>query len=143
MPFDGNPTNFTASPEALQALSPAAKLLYLAKFMEGLRPEQIDMQHVHSDCNTAHCAWGWGEEIGMISLAPERYGQYSPSSYCSESDSAESKCSIIFELNKRQFIHAFGPGHQFGQDSEGNSNPYTPADVARHLREVAAELGHD
>ena len=125
MPFDGSiPAN---------QLSAKAKLLLLASFMELLDVGQVDLRTVHHTCGAAHCAWGWGEVIGLF---PQSSGIEDDSEWAEEMVSAEMGCSKILGLTYQQFRHCFGIGHQF----RSLGRPYLPADVARHLRQIAEEL---
>ncbi len=51
-------------------------------------------------------------------------------------ETAEEGRSEMLGLDRGQFRHCFGLGYQF----RTLGRPYTPQDVARHLRETAAEL---
>ena len=125
MPLDGNiPAN---------QLSAKAKLLFLANFMEMLDIGQVDLRTVHHPCGAAHCAWGWGEVIGLF---PQSSGIEDDSVWAEEMVSAEMGCSKILGLTYQQFRHCFGIGYQF----RSLGRPYLPADVARNLRQIAEEL---
>lgn len=115
-------------------MTAAEKLRYLADFMETLDPDQLDLRTVHHACGSAHCAWGWGETIGLFP-APE--GEADDAGWTREMRSAEAGCSAQLGLTDRQFRACFGIGYQFRY----LDRRYTPADVARHLRRTAAELG--
>lgn len=127
MPLDGN--------TPIDQISAAAKLRHLADFMETLENEQLDLRTVHHHCRAAHCVWGWGETIGVF---PRPAGEAGDDDFrwTSEMLSAEEGCSILLGLNEKQFRYCFGIGYQF----RSLDRPYTPADVARHLRQTAAEL---
>ena len=114
-------------------MTAAAKLRYLAECMETLEPGLLDLRTVHHPCGSAHCAWGWGETIGLFPHAVEGEDD---SIWESEMAGAEEGRSTILGLDDRQFRHCFGIGYQFRK----LGRPYTPADVARHLRETAAAL---
>ena len=118
---------------AAKQLSAKAKLLHLAKFMEMLDVGQVDLRTVHHPCGAAHCAWGWGEMIGLF---PQSSGIEDDSEWAEEMLSAEKGCSKILGLTYQQFRHCFGIGYQF----RSLGRPYLPADVARHLRQIAEEL---
>ena len=125
MPLDGTiPAN---------QLTAKAKLLLLADFMETLDVGQVDLRTVHHPCGAAHCAWGWGEVIGLF---PQSSGIEDDSEWAEEMVSAEMGCSKILGLTYQQFRHCFGIGYQF----RSLGRPYLPADVARHLRQIAEEL---
>ncbi len=127
MPLDGDmPADQMTAP---------AKLLHLADFMATLELEQVDLRTVHHSCGAAHCAWGWGEVIGLF---PRSGGADDDSEWTQEMSSAQEGCSEILGLTYEQFRHCFGIGDQFRR----LGRPYTPADVARHLRQTAAELGN-
>ncbi len=117
-------------------MTAAAKLLHLADFMATLELGQVDLRTVHHACGAAHCAWGWGEVIGLF---PRSGGPEDDSEWTSEMLSAEAGRSEILGLTYQQFRHCFGIGYQF----RSLNRPYTPADVARHLRDTAAELEND
>jgi hypothetical protein len=108
-------------------MTAAAKLLHLAEFMETLEPGLLDLR-------TVHCAWGWGETIGLFPRAAAD-GE-DDSVWENEMASAEKGRSMILGLDDRRFRHCFGIGYQFRK----LGRPYTPADVAHHLRETAAAL---
>jgi len=110
-----------------------AKLRELADFMDDLDNDLLDLRTVHHACGTAHCAWGWGEVIGLF---PKSEGEDEDSVWAEEMESAREGCSHQLGLTDAQFRHCFGMGYQFRK----LERPYTPADVARHLRETAAEL---
>jgi len=114
-------------------LSAKTKLLFLANFMEMLDVGQVDLRTVHHPCGAAHCAWGWGEVIGLF---PQSSGIEDDSEWAEEMVSAEMGCSKILGLTYQQFRHCFGIGYQF----RSLGRPYLPADVARHLRQIAEEL---
>ena len=125
MPLDGSvPAN---------QVTAKAKLLLLANFMEMLDVGQVDLRTVHHPCGAAHCAWGWGEVIGLF---PQSSGIEGDSEWAEEMASAEMGCSKILGLTYQQFRHCFGIGYQF----RSLGRPYLPADVARHLRQIAEEL---
>ena len=117
----------------VERMTAAAKLLHLADYMETLEMGQVDLRTVHHACGAAHCAWGWGEVIGMF---PRSGGEEDDSEWAREMLSAEDGRSEILGLTDAQFRHCFGIGYQF----RSLGRPYTPADVARHLRQTAAEL---
>lgn len=123
----------------------ADKLRHLAEFMETLAVDQVDLRHVHHGCGAAHCAWGWGEVIGLFprageSAAGDEGGETEDDAgWEAEMLSAQTGRSALLGLTDKQFRHCFGIGYQFRR--LGRS--YTPADVARHLRETAAELELD
>ncbi|NKB55741.1 MAG: hypothetical protein GKS00_05335 [Alphaproteobacteria bacterium] len=127
MPRDGN--------IPVSQMTAAAKLLYLADFLETLEFGQVDMKTVHHACGTAHCAWGWGEEIGLFPQRDDTDGE-DDAGWAQEMSSAEDGRSDILGLTDKQFRYCFGIGYQF----RFLGHPYTPSDVARHLRETAAEL---
>ena len=112
----------------------AEKLLELAEFMDDLDSDLLDLRTVHHACGTAHCAWGWGEGIGLF---PKSQGADEDSVWAAEWESAQDGCSRILGLSEAQFRHCFGMGYQFRK----LGRPYTPADVARHLRDTASALG--
>ena len=125
MPLDGSiPANH---------LTAKGKLLFLADLMETLDVGQVDLRTVHHPCGAAHCAWGWGEVIGLF---PQSSGIEDDSEWADELSSAEVGCSKILGLTHQQFRHCFGIGYQF----RSLGRPYLPADVARHLRQTAEEL---
>lgn len=127
MPRDGStPAEQTA----------AAKLLELAEFMDDLDGDLLDLRTVHHACGTAHCAWGWGEVIGLL---PKSDDDEADSVWAAELDSAQEGHSQLLGLDDVQFRRCFGMGYQFRK----LGRPYTPADVARNLRETAAELSVD
>lgn len=128
MPLDGN--------IVADQMTATAKLLHLAEFMETLEVDQVDLRTVHHSCGAVHCAWGWGETIGLF---PRPGGDEDDAGWSEEMLSAEDGCSKILGLTYRQFRHCFGIGYQF----RTLDRPYTPADVARHLRDTAAELGQE
>ena len=127
MPRDGN--------LPAEQMTPAAMLLHLADFMDTLEPGLLDLRTVHHPCGSAHCAWGWGETIGLFPASAGGRDE-DDSVWENERISAEQGCSAILGLDDRQFRHCFGIGYQFRE----LGRPYTPADVARHLRETAAAL---
>ena len=128
MPHDGN--------IPVEQMTAAAKLRHLADFMETLEPGQVDLRTVHHSCGAAHCAWGWGEIIGLF---PRSEGIEDDSEWTREMLSAEQGCSRILALTYQQFRHCFGIGYQF----RSLGRPYAPADVARNLRQTAAVLEQD
>lgn len=132
MPRDGK----LSTDPATDRMAAAEKLVYLADFMETLALEQLDMRTVHHPCGAAHCAWGWGETIGLFPRCTEE-GDEDDTGWTREMLSAEAGCSSILGLSDKQFRACFGIGYQFCY----LGRPYTPADVARHLRRTAAELG--
>lgn len=131
----------------LDLLTPAAKLRHLADHMETLEVEQVDLRHVHHACGAAHCAWGWGEVVGLFPRTRHVDGhddgqadaQEDDSGWEAEMTSAEEGRSALLGLTYKQFRHCFGIGYQFRR--LGRS--YLPADVARHLRETATELDRE
>ena len=50
----------------IDQLSATTKLRTLADFMTDLDADLLDLRTVHHACGTAHCAWGWGEVIGLF-----------------------------------------------------------------------------
>lgn len=125
MPLDGK----MPSDQAMAA----AKLRQLADFLETLDTTQVDLRSVHHACGAAHCAWGWGEVIGVF---PRTEGTADDSGWTAEMLGAEEGRSDILGLTDKQFRYCFGIGYQFRHLNRA----YTPSDVARHLRETAAEL---
>ncbi len=125
MPRDGN--------IPVEQMTAAAKLLHLAEFMETLEGGQLDLRSVHHSCGTAHCAWGWGEVIGLF---PSSGGDEDDAVWADEMLSAKDGRSRLLGLTDAQFRQCFGMGYQF----RFLGRPYTPADVARNLRETAAAL---
>ncbi len=117
-------------------MTAAVKLLHLADYMETLELGQVDLRTVHHSCGAVHCAWGWGEVIGLF---PRSGGNEDDSEWTNEMLSAEQGRSEILGLTYKQFRYCFGIGYQF----RSLDRPYTPADVARHLRHTAAELQKD
>ncbi len=128
MPLDGH--------VRADQMTAAVKLLHLADFMETLELGQVDLRTVHHSCGAVHCAWGWGEIIGLF---PRSGGNEDDSEWTDEMSSAEQGRSKILGLTYKQFRYCFGIGYQF----RSLDRPYTPADVARHLRQTAAELAND
>lgn len=126
MPRDGSTTN--------DQMTASAKLRALAEHMDDLDADLLDLRTVHHACGTAHCAWG--EVIGLF---PKSEGAEADSVWAAEMESAEAGRSAILGLDDAQFRHCFGMGYQFRK----LGRPYTPSDVARHLRETAAELDAD
>ncbi len=125
MPFDaGIPVDQMTAP---------TKLRCLAEHMETLDIEQVNMKTVHQPCGSAHCAWGWGEVIGLF---PRPTGLEDDAGWAEEMMSAQEGCSVILGLTDKQFRYCFGIGYQF----RSLDRPYIPADVARHLRDTAAAL---
>ena len=106
--------------------------------METLDVGQVDMRTVHHPCGAAHCAWGWGETIGLFSRAAGSDDE-DDAGWTAEMESAEDGRSTLLGLTRDQFRYCFGIGYQF----RALGRPYTPADVARHLRETAAALEED
>ncbi len=122
MPFNAQTTDWSL-------YSPAEKLRALADFMETLPPEKVNMGHVH--CGTAHCAWGWADLLGMVPSG-DAFDLW-------RDEMAASRVCVspIFGFRSLdRFIYCFGSGRQF----DYLNRPYTPADVARHLRETADDL---
>lgn len=109
------------------------KLQYLADFMETLDEGQLDLRSVHHACGTAHCAWGWGEVIGLF---PRAEGDEDDAVWADEMLSAKEGRSALLGLTDAQFRQCFGMGYQF----RFLGRPYTPADVAENLRETASAL---
>ena len=125
MPKDGTLTS--------DKMTAVAKLNALAEFMDDRDGDFLDLRTVHHACGTAHCAWGWGEVIGLF---PKSEGMEVDSVWAAEWDSAQNGHSYILGLTEGQFRHCFGMGYQFRK----LGRPYSPADVARHLRETVSEL---
>jgi hypothetical protein len=118
----------------VEQMTAAAKLLHLAEYMETLDEGQLDLRTVHHACGTAHCAWGWGETIGLF---PKPVGDEDDAIWADEMQSAkEDGRSLILGLTDEQFRQCFGMGYQF----RFLGRPYTPTDVAQNLRETAAAL---
>ena len=117
----------------IDQLSAATKLRTLADFMTDLDADLLDLRTVHHACGTAHCAWGWGEVIGLF---PKSNDGDEEAVWAQEMESAAKGCSTILGLNDAQFRHCFGMGYQF----RNLGREYKPDDVARHLRETASEL---
>lgn len=116
-------------------LTAAEKLRQLADFMETLELGQLDLRTVHHACGAAHCAWGWGETIGLFPRF-DNEGDEDDAGWTREMLSAEQGSSMILGLTDKQFRACFGIGYQF----RSLNRPYTPADVAHNLRQTAAEL---
>jgi hypothetical protein len=116
-------------------MTAAQKLLRLADFMETLDQEQLDLRTVHHSCGAVHCAWGWGETIGLFPRSTGD-GEEDDAGWTREMLSAEEGRSTLLGLTDRQFRACFGIGYQF----RSLGRPYRPADVARNLRRTAAEL---
>ena len=127
MPRDGN--------IPIDRMSAAEKLRHLADFMETLELGQLDLRTVHHACGAVHCAWGWGETIGLFPRSTSE-GEEDDAAWTREMLSAEEGCSTILGLTDKQFRSCFGIGYQF----RSLNRPYTPADVAQNLRQTAAEL---
>lgn len=125
MPFDGKID--------LVQMTAAEKLRHLADFMDTLEPDLLDLRTVHHPCGSAHCAWGWGETIGLF---PKSTAGEDDSIWEAEMLSAERGRSMLLGLDEKQFRHCFGIGYQFRR----LGRPWTPSDVARHLRETALVL---
>ncbi len=125
MPRDGN--------LPVDQMTAAAKLRELAEFMETLEPGRLDLRTVHHSCGAAHCAWGWGEVIGLF---PRPENDEDDAVWADEMLSAKDGRSTILGLNDAQFRACFGMGYQFRR----LGRPYTPADVAQRLRETAVVL---
>jgi len=104
MPRDGN------SP--IGRMTAAEKLLHLADFMETLETGQLDLRTVHHACGAAHCAWGWGEIIGLFPRSAGE-GVEDDAGWTREMLSAEAGCSYLLGLTDRQFRFCFGIGYQF------------------------------
>ena len=128
MPRDGT------SPVDIKTAS--EKLRNLADFLETLEQDQVDLRSVHHPCGTVHCAWGWGEVIGLF---PKSGEPEDDSVWTAEMQSAESGRSELLGLSDKQFRHCFGIGYQFRR----LERDYTPRDIARHLRQTATELEMD
>lgn len=126
MPFDGS--------TAIAQMTASEKLRSLADFMETLEQEQVDLKTVHHSCGTAHCAWGWGETIGLFPRAEDT--DEDDAGWADEMLSAEDGRSNILGLTYEQFRYCFGIGYQF----RFLKRPYTPVDVARHLRNTATAI---
>lgn len=99
-------------------------LRHLADIVESKVPEKVFMEAFHKSCGTAHCAWGWAE------ITPELRARMS--------DKSTSYMKLYYwrmstGLTPEEADYCFGSGYQFAY----LRRPYTPADVARHLREVA------
>ena len=116
-------------------LTAAAKLRELADFMETLEGDQLDLRTVHHACGAAHCAWGWGETIGLFPRVNDQDAE-DDAGWTREMLSAEEGCSTTLGLNDKQFRACFGIGYQF----RALGRPYTPADVAANLRRTAMDL---
>jgi hypothetical protein len=129
MPFDAD--------IPIDQMTAPAKLRYLADYMETLEIEQVNMKSVHHPCGSAHCAWGWGEVIGLF---PRPVGieesDEADVGWAEEMLSAEGGRSVVLGLTDKQFRYCFGIGYQF----RSLDRPYAPADVARHLRDTAEAL---
>jgi hypothetical protein len=116
-------------------LTAAATLRELADFMETLDSDQLDLRTVHHACGAAHCAWGWGETIGLFPRVADQ-GEEDDAGWTREMESAEEGRSALLGLTEKQFRTCFGIGYQFRR----LGRPYTPADVAANLRLTATEL---
>lgn len=128
------PRDFDIAPSPTTA---AERLLALADFMDDLDAGLLDMRTVHHSCGTVHCAWGWGEQIGLFPRADKSDDESDNDAvWTREMETAEEGRSEMLGLDRGQFRHCFGLGYQF----RTLGRPYTPQDVARHLRETAAEL---
>jgi len=126
MPLDGTTT--------IAEMTTSEKLRYLAEFMETLTLEQVDLKTVHHACGAAHCAWGWGEVIGLFPPAGD--SDEDDAVWAEEMLSAKEGRSVILGLTDEQFRFCFGMGYQF----RFLNRPYTPEDVARNLRDTAKAL---
>jgi hypothetical protein len=126
MPLDGTTT--------IAEMTTSEKLRYLAEFMETLTLEQVDLKTVHHACGAAHCAWGWGEVIGLFPPAGD--SDEDDTVWAEEMLSAKEGRSVILGLTDEQFRFCFGMGYQF----RFLNRPYTPEDVARNLRDTAKAL---
>ncbi len=115
------------------SMTAPAKLRHLAEFMETLESGQLDLRTVHHACGAVHCAWGWGEVIGLF---PRPEGAEEDAVWAEEMSSAKQGRSDVLGLTDAQFRSCFGMGYQFRH----LGRPYRPADVARNLRETAAIL---
>ena len=102
MPLDGN--------IPLDQMTASAKLRHLADFMETLEDGKLDLRTVHQACGAAHCAWGWGEVIGLFARST---GEDDDSEWAAEMASAEEGRSTLLGLTFQQFRHCFGIGYQF------------------------------
>ncbi len=122
---------------SVDQMTAAMKLRSLADFMETLEAGQVDLRTVHHPCGAAHCAWGWGEMIGLFPR-PENIAE-DDAGWADEMSSAEEGRSNILGLTFEQFRYCFGMGYQF----RTLDRPYTPADVARHLRRTATAIEAD
>ncbi len=144
MPRDGIMPMDRPADLSIDHMTAAEKLLHLADYMETLELRQLDLRTVHHRCGAAHCAWGWGETIGLFLRSTGEKdcgeeGDEDDAGWTREMLSAEDGGSTILGLTDKQFRTCFGIGYQF----RFLNRPYTPADVARHLRQTAAELGTD
>lgn len=128
------PDGATYQPTGFAKATPAAKLRHLADFLEEVDPDNLDLRTVHHACGSAHCAWGWGEVIGLFPKPPA--GMDDDSVWDAERESAAAGRSQLLSLSDAQFRRCFGMGYQFRH----LDRPYTPADVAGNLRDVADEL---
>ncbi|MFT6582489.1 MAG: hypothetical protein ACKVKG_06925 [Alphaproteobacteria bacterium] len=126
MPLDGN--------TAIAQMTACEKLRHLAEFMETLTLDQVDLKTVHHACGAAHCAWGWGEVIGLFPPAAD--SDEDDMVWAEEMESAKEGRSAILGLSDEQFRFCFGMGYQF----RFLNRPYTPEDVARNLRDTAKAL---
>ena len=109
------------------------RLRYLADFIETKPLSLVCMSRFH--CGTAHCALGWAETM------PEFQALGIKSSYhvCGRDliEVVEHNISIFgITVSNKRYGYCFGYGAQFYY----LGRLYTPADVARHLRETADEL---
>ena len=124
MPFDF--TNFTETKHDLDTYW--GRLRHLADFIETLPPEKVDMGDYY--CGTAACALGWASRM------PEFQTRGMPPNV----DASTTTDTEFFGLGALAVgspaFFCFGTGSQFRY----LGRPYTPADVARHLRETADEL---
>ena len=127
MPRDGN--------IPIDQMTAVEKLLHLADFTETLEHGRLDLRTVHHPCGAAHCAWGWGETIGLFPKSAGE-GDEDDAGWAREMLSAEAGCSTILGMTDKQFRTCFGIGYQF----RFLGRPYTPADVAHNLRQTATEL---
>ncbi len=128
MPFDGKIADYLDP----KTFSPIKKLEHLANFMETLEEEQVIMEQVH--CGSSHCAWGWGEMIGLFDK--DNGNNIGSNSYNIEDASSQCGHSNVLGLSESQFKYCFGSGSQLHYLRR---QPLIH-DVARHLRNTADEL---
>lgn len=118
-----DPTKLREADKTSWPTTTAEKFYILADVIESKPPCRVNMLDWHSECGTAHCAFGWGEVIGLFprfETTDERF------------DYMQNDLGLTWG----QSDHCFGSGSQFLY----LNRHYTPADVARHLRETAREL---